>query len=207
MSEHLAFEKNNLYRDHYRRALKFVVMLSVSAVILTAVLAYQCLRTPTLKYYATTTEGRVIPLYSLSQPVITNSYLLQWASLAARGAFNLDFTHYQAQMAQAKPYFTSDGWQKFSAAMKSSGLLDTVINKKLIMSAVVAKAPVILFRGVVQGRFTWRIQLPLLVNFESASENSSAQHWLVTMNIQRVPTLTAPKGIEISDFAVTPHND
>lgn len=195
-------EQNFLYRDHYRRMVKGIIVMSVVAVILMLVLGGLLLSTPQPKYYATTTAGEVVPMHSLSQPVITNDYLLQWASLATRTAFNLDFVHYQSQLNSAQSDFTSSGWTQFTKAMKDSGLLDTVLDKKLEMSAVISGPPVILSTAVIHGRFTWRVQLPVLVTFSSASATTQAR-WLVTMNIQRISTLDAYKGIQISDFTAS----
>lgn len=202
INQKYAPERNLLYRDHYRRTIKSIITMAVVGVILMVVLAGLMLSTPQSKYYATTTNGRVVPMHSLSEPVVTNKYLLQWASIATRTAFNINFVDYQSQLDKAKADFTSSGWSKFLSAMNSSGLLDTVKNKKLEMSAVVSGAPVILSTSVIHGRFTWRVQLPILVTFSSASATSQ-EHWLVTMNIQRISTLDAYKGIQISDFVAT----
>ena len=202
ISERYAPEQNLLYRDHYRRTVKSIVMMSITALVMLAVLMGLILTTPQPKYYATTTSGQVIPMHSLSEPVITNDYLLQWASLATRTAFNIDFVRYQSQLAKAQADFTPAGWSKFMEAMKNSGLLDTIQSKKLEMNAVISGAPVILSTSVIHGRFTWRVQLPILVTFTSANQTSQS-HWLVTMNIQRISTLDAYKGIQINNFTAS----
>ncbi len=189
-------------RDHYRRTIKGIVILSIIAVVLLLIWAGLILTTPQPKYYATTTAGQVVPMHPLSEPVVTNDYLLQWASLATRTAFNLDFVHYKAQLEKAKSDFTPQGWRQFMDAMNHSGLLETVESKKLEMNAVVSGAAVILSTAVIHGRFTWRVQLPILMTFTSASASSQA-HWLVTMNIERTSTLDAYKGIQINDFVAT----
>jgi len=191
--------KNVFFRDSYRRAIKCIIFLSVLAVVLASILIGLIITTPRSKYYATTTAGQVIPMHSLSEPVITNSYLLQWASLATRTAFNLDFVHYKDQLNRAESDFTPDGWKKFLSALEESSLLKTVIDKKLQMSAIVSGTPVIVSTGVIHGRFTWRLQLPILITFTSANQTSKLK-WMVTMNVQRISTLDAYKGIQISDF-------
>lgn len=187
------------YRNSYRKALGGAMLLSLSAAVLAAILVMMSWREPQPDYYASTTNGVVVPLHSLSQPVLTSQYILEWASLAARKAFNLDFVHYEDQMNEAKPYFTQDGWDKFQEALKSSGLLDTVISKKVVMSAIVSGTPVVLSRALIHGRFTWTMQLPILVSFTSSSEIQKRQ-FIITMNVQRVPSLDAPQGVQISDF-------
>lgn len=204
-SDKYAPERNLLYRDHYRRTVKSIIAMVVTALVMGVILAGLIIETPQPKYYATTTAGQVVPMHSLSEPVITNDYLLQWASLATRTAFNINFVNPQKSLDKAKVDFTSDGWSKFMDAMNSSGLLDTVEGKKLEMSAIVSGAPVILSTAVIHGRFTWRVQLPILVTFTSASQTMQS-HWLVTMNIQRISTLDAYKGIQINDFVAQHKN-
>jgi intracellular multiplication protein IcmL len=200
MSDSNNLDSSHQHRDHYRSTIKSIVTLSVVAVVLMLVLGGLMLTTPQPQYYATTTAGEVVPMHSLSEPVITNDYLLQWSGLAVRTAFNMNFVNNDASLAQAKSDFSSSAWDQFMAAIKSSGLLDTISSKKLQMNAVVSAPPVILSSDVVHGRYTWRIQIPLLVTFTSASQTTQSR-WLVTMNVQRISTLDAYKGIQISSFS------
>lgn len=203
-AQQIEFKKNNFYRDQYRRTIKFLLLNGFIAIGLVLVLGYLLLFPGQPKYYATTTNGEVIQLHALSEPVVTNNYIIQWASIATRTALNIGYVRYKTQLLAAKPNFTPDGWMQFMRALNTSGLLKTVLNEKVIMSAVVSGAPVVLNRAVLHGRYTWRIQMPVLVTFESASENKQTK-LIVTMNVQRVPTLNAAKGIQISDFrAVEP---
>lgn len=200
-TEQLVLEENNLYRDSYRRTLSVLTIMIVVCMVLSAVLAYQVVETPKPNYYATTTTGRVAPLQPLSMPVVTHHYLLQWASLATRSAYNLNFVDYQKQLKNSSAYFTPDGWQSLMSAMKDSGVLTSLKENKLYMSAVVSGTPVILDEKLVEGRYTWRIQLPLLVTYTSASEARKLQY-VVTMDVMRVPVLDAEKGIQINNFSV-----
>jgi len=197
--EQLALQKNNLYRDNYRRTLSVLMTMIIIALGLCAILAYQILSTPKAKYYATTKTGNVIPLYSLSMPVVTNKYLLQWASLAVRACYNLDFVNYQKQLKTASGYFTTNGWKALMRAMKSSGMLDSLTENKLYINGVVTGPVVVLSQTIEHGRYRWRVQLPLLVTYTSANESRKAS-FIVTADIIRVPVLNAEKGIQINNF-------
>lgn len=200
-AQELQFAKNNLYRDHYKMALNAAIFMGIVCALLSVVLAMVSLYPTKAKYYATTTTGIIVPLHSLSEPVVTSPYLLQWASLAAKASYNLDFNNYDQQVLAAKPYFTADGFLKYQQALKSSGLLDTVKDQKVMMSAIVSGDPVIIRQFVESGRYNWVVQLPMLVTFQSASE-TKRMHTLVTMRIQRVPVLSADNGIQISNYQV-----
>ena len=87
--------------------------------------------------------------------------------------------------------------------MQQSNNLDAVKAKKLIVSAVATRAPIILQKGILNGKYAWRVQMPILVTYQSASEFSQ-QNNVVTMLITRVSTLNSPRGIGISQFVVGP---
>ncbi len=198
--QELDYQNNTLYRDHYRVALGATILMALFSVCLSLVFILMMVTERNPKYYATTTTGLIIPLYSLSEPVVTKNYMLQWASLATRAAYNLDFTAYQTELDAASQYFTPDGFSKFKDALTKAGLLTAIQSKKLIMNAIVAGDPVILDEYVQSGRRNWIVQLPLLITFTSASETEH-MHLVVTLRIQRVPTLDSVNGIQISDFS------
>lgn len=192
-------------QNKYRKALTWVLILALLAAAQSAILALLSWQEPQPNYYATTTNGVVVDLHPLSEPVLTSTYITEWASLATRKVFNLSFINYDNEIQQTSQYFTPDAEMKFKAALKSAGLLDTVAKEKVNMSAVVSNAPVILNRGIYQGRFTWTVQLPVLITFSSASETQN-KHVIVTMNVQRIPTLNTAQGLMISDFFATTAN-
>lgn len=200
--QQIEFAKNEGYRDNYRTTIKWLAVMSVVCVGLTAVLAYLSMTMRDTRYYATTSTGVVTPLHSLNEPVVTDKYMLQWSALAVRSLFNLDFVHYQEQLDQAKTNFTAAGWKNVDDALKTSGFLASITDNKLEANAVISGPAVVLNTAVYHGRYTWRVQMPVLVTYTSASE-SKRTRFMVTMNVQRVPVLNAYKGIQISDFEVS----
>lgn len=199
MTDKIEQQKNHEYRDSFRWVLMGLIVLLVLGVLLTAGVAYKAIFPGKVKYYASMTTGEVIPLPALNEPVVTNEYMLTWSALAARAALNLDFVNYDKQLKEASIYFTSSGWNAFSASLDKSGLLKTIQDKKLVMSAVVPNDPIIVFTGIVHGRYTWKISMPVLVTYGSASEQRQRQ-LKVSMVVSRVPAIDVPQGIQITDF-------
>jgi len=130
-----------------------------------------------------------------------NSALLQWATEAASAAFTYDFVNYRAQLQKASEYFTTNGWSSFLSELQSTRNLLAVQAKKLVINAVVTRAPVILEERVINGRYAWRIQMPMIITYQSASESTTSST-TVTLTITRVSTVTSPRGIGISQFIV-----
>ncbi len=195
--------RNKFYHDGQR---KMIVVLLVSMLVnfvLAWMLIYLVTHPPAPKYFATSINGRITPLYPLDEPNQSDSAVLQWANQAAIAAFTYNFVNYRTELQASSGFFTAEGWDQFLTALQQSNNLDAVKAKKLIVSAVATKAPIILQKGVLNGRFAWRVQMPLLITYQSASEFSQ-QNNVVTLLITRVSTLNSPRGIGISQFVVGP---
>lgn len=191
--------RNNFYRDSYRRVLAVLLLMVVIVIGLLGLLGYMLTHPTKPEYFATTSDGRVIRLYALSEPVVSKAELLEWAAMAATEANTYDFTNYRKQLQDASQHFTPTGWQYFQEELKRSNNLELVIKKKLNVNAVPTGAPVILGQGLVNGVYKWRIELPLLLTYQSASEHI-AQPVIVRILVSRVSTLETPKGIQIESF-------
>ncbi len=195
--------RNNFYRDGQRKTVVTLILSVISNVILSLMLAYIITHPPEPKYFATSINGRITPLFALNAPNQSDSAILQWANQAAIAAFSYNFVNYRSELQASSGFFTADGWDQFLTALQQSNNLDAVKAKKLVVSAVATRAPVILQKGVLNGRFAWRVQMPILTTYQSASEFSQ-QNNVVTMLITRVSTLNSPRGIGIAQFVVGP---
>jgi intracellular multiplication protein IcmL len=195
--------RNNFYRDGQRKMIVVLLVSMIANVLLASMLGYIITHPPAPKYFATSINGRITPLFPLNEPNQSDSAVLQWANQAAIAAFTYNFVNYRTELQAASGFFTADGWDQFLAALQQSNNLDAVRAKKLIVSAVATRAPIILQKGILNGNYAWRVQMPLLVTYQSASEFSQ-QNNVVTMLITRVSTLNSPRGIGISQFVVGP---
>lgn len=193
--------RRDFYRDSYRKVVGALLLSIIVILLLASGVVYLVMNPPMPKYFATTTDGRIMPLVPLSRPNLATSALLQWANTAAIAVFTYNFVNYRIAFQAAADYFTPEGWKAFMDALKSSNNLSAVIDKKLIVSGVATGAPVVLEQGVVLGTYTWRVQMPMLITYQSASQFSQ-QAVTVTMLITRVSTLTSPLGIGIAQFIV-----
>lgn len=195
--------RNNFYRDGQRKVMVVLLFSILCNLVLAGILTYVITHPPAPKYFATSISGRITPLFSLDEPNQSDSAVLQWANQAAIAAFSYNFVNYRTELQASSGFFTAEGWDQFLKALDESNNLVAVKAKKLIVSAVATKAPVILQKGLLNGVYAWRVQMPLLVTYQSASEFSQ-QNNVVTILISRVSTLNSPRGIGISQFVVGP---
>lgn len=195
--------RNQFYRDGQRKLVLCLGLSLIVNLIAGIILFYVITHPPQPKYFATSINGRITPLFPLNEPNQSDSAVLQWANQAAIAAFTYNFVNYRDELQASSGFFTADGWQQFLAALGQSNNLDAVKAKKLIVSAVATRAPIILQKGLLNGRYSWRIQMPILVTYQSASEFSQ-QNNVVTLLVTRVSTLNSPRGIGIAQFVVGP---
>lgn len=191
--------RNNFYRDNYRRVVMGLLFLLVINFILVGIILYQVTNRPTPQYFATSIDGRITPLYALSEPMIAPNELAQWATRTAVSVYTYNFVNYREALQKVQNDFTPEGWKYFEDALKGTRVLETVIAKKLVVSSVPTAAPVILDQGVINGRYAWKVQLPLLVTYQSPNEQTQVPV-VVTMVISRVPTVNIPRGIAVVQF-------
>lgn len=194
--------RNEFYRDNYRRIIAILLLAFLIIGLLVGALIYVVTHPPAPKYFATDTSGRILPLVPLDQPDLSTAALLQWANTAAVAAFTYNFVDYRAQLQAASEFFTPEGWQAYLESIQSSNNLAAVKAKNLVVSAVATGAPIVLQHGVVDGRYTWQVQMPLLVTYQSASQ-VTPQSLMVNMVITRVSALDSPRGIGIAQFIAT----
>jgi len=202
----LVILRNNFYRDNYRR----LMLVCLGLIALTAALIYwgfyERTHKPLPQYFATTYDGKLIPLIPLSEPSLTDNALLQWAVEAASAAYTFNFVNYRKALQDVRIYFTKIGYQYFIKALKDSNNLDAVQNKKLVVSAVPTGAPLILKKGVfndgsANGIYSWTVQLPMELTYRSATEQFK-QNITLIMFITRMSTLESPSGVGISSFVI-----
>ena len=74
--------------------------------------------------------------------------------------------------------------------------------KRLSVSAVVTRAPVISASGLVGGRATWKVEFPLVVSYESSQGVESTQRLMATVLVARASTLTTPRGVVIQQVVL-----
>ena len=196
--------RNKFYKDSQRKViLALLVALAVNLILGFAFL-YIITHPPAPKYFATSINGRITELFPLDKPNQSDSAIAQWANQAAIASFTYNFVNYRDELQASSQFFTPEGWDQFLSALQSSNNLEAVKTKKLIVSAVATRAPVILQKGVVYGgNFSWRVQMPILVTYQSASEFTQS-NIIVTMLITRVSPLNYPRGIGISQYLAGP---
>ena len=192
------------YSSQYRRAMKLALALVLTLLAAVAVIVFLVMTRPTPRYFAATSDLRLAPLVPLDKPILTQQGLLNWVSetITITSAVSLDFLEWRDKLSRVRENFEDEAFRSFLTSLQSSGILDMIRDKRLSVSAVVTRAPVIIASGLVGGKATWKVEFPLVVSYESSQGVESTQHLMATVLVCRASTVTSPRGVVIQQVVL-----
>lgn len=190
--------RNAWYRDQYRKAVNLNLLLGASLIFAIAFAYYIYQDKPLPSYFATTQDGKLLPLTPLNEPNLSRKTVSQWAVTALIETFDFHWQNVAPSLAKScDAYYTTVGCESLVSALKDAQTIDAVTNKQLIVSLAITETPVITNAGVdTDGKYFWILQLPSIMTFRSGNETQSAKQ-LFTLKIKRISTLARPEGIGI----------
>lgn len=193
--------RNQFYRDGYRTLVKIALVqgIAVLALIATFVI-FLNIYTPTRTYFATTEDGRVVPMIPLSQANLSRPALLSWAAQAASETMTFGFHDYRRRLQESSRHFTRQGWGSFTKALQDSGMIETVNDNRQVLTAIPRSAPTILAEGLMpNGVYRWEVEMPMLVTYE-LGQTKRSDSMNIRLVIVRVPKLESANGVGIEQW-------
>ncbi len=192
--------RNEFYRDGFRNLIRIAILEGVIIVgLILTLIVYINNSVSHDRYFATTADGRIMQLAPLNQPYMTTAALLSWVAQAATDVMTFGFHDYQRQLQAASRHFTKTGWETFTTALQASRIVESVQAQQQVVTAVPRSAPVLLKQGVLNGRYRWVIQMPIQVSYKATNSNRN-DNLLLTLVIERVPSLENPDGVGIEQW-------
>ena len=192
--------RNEYYRDGYRLALRVSVVQSFIIIGLIAAMFFVIkVHQPENRYFATTEDGRLIPMVSLTQPNLSAPALMSWVAQAATEVMTFGFNDYRRRLQEASRNFTRQGWESFTGALQGARIIESIEQNSQVVSAAPRGAPVLVSEGVVNGQYQWIVEIPMVLSYQSGSKTRS-DNWRVTLVVVRVPRLESPNGVGIAQW-------
>jgi intracellular multiplication protein IcmL len=196
--------RNEFYRDGYRNLLRLAVLQSAVIVgLLGAVYFVIHVNQPENRYFATTEDGRLIPMVALNEPNLSTPALMSWVAQACTEVMTFGFNDYRRRLQEASRNFTRRGWESFTQALQRSRIIEMVETNQQVVTAAPQGAPILESEGLVNGRYQWVVQLPLVVTYQSGARTKS-DNLLVSVVVVRVPRLESPNGVGIEQWIASP---
>ena len=192
--------RNEFYRDGYRTLLRIAVIEAMIILALVGAMYFVIeVHQPENRYFATTEDGRLVPMVALSEPNLSVPALMSWSAQAATEVMTFGFNDYKRRLQQASRNFTRLGWVSFTSALEKSRIIEMVEANGQVVSAAPASAPILISEGIVNGRYQWQVQVPLVVTYQAGSSVRDDK-MLVTLLLVRVPKLESPNGVGIEQW-------
>jgi len=192
--------RNEYYRDGYRLALRVSVVQSFIIIGLIAAMFFVIkVHQPENRYFATTEDGRLIPMVSLTQPNLSNPALMSWVAQAATETMTFGFADYRRRLQESSRNFTRKGWESFTSALQAGRIIESIEANAQVITAAPRGAPVLQQEGEVNGQYQWVVQIPMVLSYQAGSKTRT-DNWIVTLVVVRVPRLESPNGVGIAQW-------
>ena len=190
-------------RSHGRMSAALVAMTVVSGVAVFASVAALVAKTEP-RYFAATEDGGILPLVPVSSPYLTDGQVTNFAVEAVTRSLTIDFANWRNDLADAAVYFERPaGWNAFLDALELSGMLNYIRERRLVSTVVANGAAIVRSSVDEQKRYSWKIQIPLNITYESASE-ISRDELLAEVDVARLPTWESPEAVGVTRIVVRP---
>jgi intracellular multiplication protein IcmL len=185
------------YHDQYKRAVSFALLIVVALIFSLIMNCVQLFSQPSPKYYALTHDLRVVELTPTDTANISQAKLINWVSETICTTFTFDFLNYRHVLMDVRPNYTKGAFDGIVKSLETSGNLELVKTKRLVTRASLKGAPVIVKEGVRKGYRMWKIELPIIISYESSQGVEASQDLIGTVVVSREDERQVPRGVLI----------
>jgi hypothetical protein len=125
-----------------------------------------------------------------------------WLLDALNASYAFDFSHIDEQIDAAEYYFTPEGYKMYLTALETSKYKADIFNKKLQVTILPIKNPVIINDGSAGDTEFWRLRTPILITYYGGKEPVVIEKTFEAL-IVRVPAYKNKKGLAITEFIMS----
>lgn len=159
-----------------------------------------------IKQFVWTEDARAVcEAVPLTEPNVSDARVRNMAADAAIELNSYDYLNWRRQIQNAmNSYLTSNAQRSYSTALNSSNTIKRVEEGYYNVSAILgAKPPRISEQGRIDGRYYWKVEVPLVIYYRT-KEVSKPESRVLLMTIVRVdPSAINPNGIAIDGITST----
>jgi intracellular multiplication protein IcmL len=193
--------REEFYRDSLGKLVAIIISIIVAIILVIGISLYLFLDKPKPIIFRVSEDFRVIPPVALDQEYLSKPDLFQWVANVLPKLFTYDFINYNDQLKDNAQYFTPAGWEIFLTQLNNYAQNNDIQTNKLFTNAMPANAPSLYNRGIVSGRFTWQIIIPISITY--AGTNPPPNKTVTfQLSVVRVPTLNNLDGVAIDNMVV-----
>ncbi|MDR2387557.1 MAG: DotI/IcmL family type IV secretion protein, partial [Deltaproteobacteria bacterium] len=199
----VVIESRDWYLGQNRRLFKILLFICPIILLSLALNAWQVVFKPEPRYFAVTQDLRIMDMPPLSEPVIESRALGNWTGDVVVRALSLNFLTWRQSLSDLRGEFDPKGFESFLESLKNGGHLDKIEKERLSLSTLISGAPVITGSGLRGGVMTWKLEMPLVLSYESSAGVVASQKLLAEVVVQRTKPSLNPKGVVIRQIVLT----
>lgn len=185
------------------------ILLLLGSIIINSLNMYKNKEVRPAKLYSVILKDNKIIQNSIQEVPITLPYAHQsfknvsnWIEEAIRITYSFDFLNINQQIEKSQFYFTPSGYITYQNSLKSNGVIDAVLSKKLEIATIPTQAPVLISGGVSGETEFWRFRVLVLVTFYGGKE-AIVEKKMVDLLVIRRPSYLSPKGLAIAEYNIS----
>lgn len=188
------------YRKFAMLALFALIGTAACAASISVALVYVMYQPPETLSYLQDEDGRVVQLESTRNPSLTETEVLNWAAGKISAIHSLTFTDYVQHIQSLRADFTDTAFLEYQKALLSSKSLEKVKKDRLVMWADPKEAPKIVSAKVVDGTFTWIVEMKIVQYLAGGEYVANGTEMLSTVVIERTSRARNLSGVAISKY-------
>ena len=192
--------RNRFFYIFYRYSMLIFFTSLTTAVLSTFFLIYFIKQPVPPQYVPVTGDGRLIALVPLDKPNKDDAEVQSTFINGLKKFYTYDYINYSDQIMDAAQYFTPKGFNDTLQAFKDSNTLLAVKENEQVVSFQAKGIPVITYKGIKDGVYTWALQVPITITFNGKQGKSlDATAYAI---ITRVSIVDNPNGMGINRLVV-----
>ncbi|UTW43563.1 type IVB secretion system apparatus protein IcmL/DotI [bacterium SCSIO 12844] len=195
-------KRNDFFKQNFKRITTVLLISCILNVVLFVGLMFTIASKPQSSYFAVTENGRLLQLQGTKTAQITDAMVVSWVSQVVPKLYVLDFLNYRSQLNDINKYFTNYGWNSYSTAFKS--VLDQIVKDKLVTRATLQDVPVVTAKGSVNGVMAWKVQVPVMINFQQGKKEQTNQ-FILSLTIMKNSNTESGELLGISQVVEQPY--
>jgi hypothetical protein len=135
--------------------------------------------------------------------------LSKWLLMAIPQCLSFTADSYPEQLETLATGFSDPALEQFKAWVNDTGIMSSLQNNGMQLNGFVTEQPFLLNEGVVNGRYRWLFEVPVMVSFVprgttsySQEKGIRTQRLMITLQLGRIPNSIIEHGIDIESWSV-----
>lgn len=197
-------ESREFYRDNYRLVLKLLagsIGLNLLMLIGSGIAVEASLHKKPM-VIAVNPSMQVQPIVPLSAPYVSDAGAATWATKALESTMNISFSEWQKNLSDASKYYIPSAFQQLVAGLKSSGILQKIVDQRLNTVLMPVSSAYVVKTGMINGVPAWIIKGVFQLTFQGATNDEGEKNLKAEFIVQRADILQHPSGLVIRSIVL-----